>query len=73
MLDLHGYLPFILGLSGGMTGAGLKGMALTLVVALGALGLSIVLGMIGAAARLSNSVVARTVAGVYTTIIRGVP
>ncbi len=73
MFDLHGYFPFILGLTGGMTGVGLKGMALTLVVAFGALALSVVLGMIGAAAKLSNSLIARSIAGVYTTIIRGVP
>ena len=73
MFDLHGYFPFILGLTGGMTGVGLTGMVLTLAVALGALGLSVVLGMIGAAAKLSDSLIAKTVVGVYTTIIRGVP
>ncbi len=62
MLDLHGYLPFIL-----------KGMALTVTVAAGSLALSVVLGMLGAAAKLSRSIVARALAGVYTTIIRGVP
>ena len=56
MFDLHGYFPFILGLSEGMTGDGLKGMVLTVTVALGSLALSVVLGMIGAAAKLSNSV-----------------
>ncbi len=73
MFDLHGYFPFILGLSEGMTGDGLKGMVLTVTVALGSLALSVVLGMIGAAAKLSNSVIARTIAGVYTTLVRGVP
>ena len=62
MFDLHGYLPFIL-----------DGMVLTVSVAVCSLALSVVLGIFGAVARLSNSVIARTVAGVYTTIIRGVP
>ncbi|MFQ5785189.1 MAG: ABC transporter permease [Alphaproteobacteria bacterium] len=62
MLELHGYLPFIL-----------EGMGLTVAVAVGSLALSIVLGMFGAAAKLSGSIAAKTVAGVYTTIIRGVP
>jgi len=62
MLELHGYLPFIL-----------KGMVLTVTVAVGSLALSVVLGMLGAAGKLSRSLIAKTVAGVYTTIIRGVP
>jgi len=62
MFDLHGYLPFIL-----------KGMALTIEVALLSLLLAIVLGMLGALAKLSDSRVARLVAGVYTTLIRGIP
>jgi len=62
MLDLHGYLPFIL-----------KGMVLTVTVAVGSLALSVVLGMLGAAGKLSHSLIAKTIAGVYTTIIRGVP
>ncbi len=62
MLELHGYLPFIL-----------KGMVLTVTVALGSLALSVVLGMLGAAAKLSRSLVAKAIAGIYTTIIRGVP
>lgn len=62
MLELHGYLPFIL-----------KGMKLTVMVAVGSLALSVVLGMLGAAGKLSHSVIANAAAGVYTTIIRGVP
>ncbi len=62
MLDLHGYLPFIL-----------KGMVLTVTVAVGSLALSVVLGMLGAAGKLSHSLIAKAIAGVYTTIIRGVP
>ncbi len=62
MLDLHGYLPFIL-----------KGMVLTVEVALLSLGIAFVLGMIGAVAKLSSSKIAQTIAGVYTTLIRGIP
>ncbi len=62
MFDLHGYLPYIL-----------DGMMLTVAVAICSLALSVVLGMIGAVAKLSNSTIAKTIAGTYTTIIRGVP
>jgi arginine/ornithine transport system permease protein len=62
LFDLHGYLPFIL-----------DGMMLTVAVAIASLALSVVLGIVGAVAKLSKSVIARTIAGVYTTIIRGVP
>jgi len=62
MFDLHGYGPSIL-----------AGALLTLEVALVALLISVVLGMTAALARLSHSRVARTIAGVYTTLIRGVP
>lgn len=62
MFDLQGYLPFIL-----------KGMLLTVEVALLALVISVVLGMLGAVAKLSNSRIARLLAGTYTTLIRGVP
>lgn len=62
MLELHGYLPFIL-----------KGMGLTVTLAIGSLALSVVLGMLGAAGKLSHSASANAVARVYTTIIRGVP
>jgi arginine/ornithine transport system permease protein len=62
MFDLHGYFPFIL-----------KGMAVTVQVALLSLLVAVALGMLGALAKLSKSRVARSVAGVYTTLIRGVP
>jgi len=62
MFDMQGYLPFIL-----------EGMKLTVAVALLSLVISVVLGMLGALAKLSKSSAAQTVAGVYTTIIRGVP
>lgn len=62
MLELHGYFPFIL-----------SGMLLTVQVAVYSLGISVVLGIFGAVAKLSNSRIARLVAGLYTTLIRGVP
>ena len=62
MLDLQGYLPFIL-----------EGMVLTVQVALLSLVISVALGVAGALAKLSRSRIARGVAGLYTTIIRGVP
>ncbi|MDH3793425.1 MAG: ABC transporter permease subunit, partial [Rhodospirillales bacterium] len=62
MFDLQGYGELVL-----------KGFGLTVAVALLSLAISTLLGMIGAVAKLSKSRVARTIAGVYTTIIRGVP
>ncbi len=62
MSDVISYLPLIL-----------KGMVLTVEVALISLLISVLLGMLGAVAKLSKSRVARTIAGVYTTIIRGIP
>ncbi len=62
MFDLHGYFPLIL-----------DGMKLTVAVALLSLAIAMVLGMLGALAKLSKSKTARLVAGIYTTIIRGVP
>ena len=51
----------------------LKGMLLTVEVALLSLFISVVLGMIGALAKLSKSRLAQSVAGIYTTVIRGMP
>ena len=60
---LEGYLyPFIL-----------AGFALTLKLALASLALAVALGMLGAVAKLSRSRVVRGIAGVYTTVVRGVP
>lgn len=59
---LHGYLPAILG-----------GLSLTLQIAAASLAVACVLGMLGAVAKLSQSRVARGLADVYTTLIRGVP
>lgn len=62
MTMLHGYLPAILG-----------GLSLTLQIAAASLAVACVLGMLGAVAKLSQSRVARGLADVYTTLIRGVP
>ncbi|MDX1710269.1 MAG: ABC transporter permease [Rhodovibrionaceae bacterium] len=62
MLDLQGYGPMIM-----------EGALVTVEVALLSLAIAVILGMLGALAKLSNSVVSRNVAQVYTTIIRGVP
>jgi len=59
---LHGYLPNIL-----------DGATVTLTVALASLAIAVILGLAGAAMKLSASRVARSVATVYTTVIRGVP
>lgn len=62
MTDIINYLPLIL-----------KGMVLTIEVALLSLLISVLLGMLSAVAKLSKSRVARAIAGIYTTIIRGIP
>ncbi len=51
----------------------LRGAALTLVLALCSLGLALSLGVAGCAAKLSRWRMARTLATVYTTVIRAVP
>ena len=62
IFDLHGYLPLIL-----------QGMLLTIEVAVLSLLIAIVLGMLGAVAKLSGSRLAKSIAGIYRTLIRGVP
>ena len=62
MSDVIAYLPLIM-----------KGMLLTVEVALISLLISVLLGMLGAVAKLSNSRIAKGIAGIYTTIIRGIP
>ncbi|SJL82894.1 ABC transporter permease [Vibrio palustris] len=62
MLDLYNY-GFVL----------LKGALLTIEVALLSLIIALVLGMLGALAKLSSHRLIRTVATGYTTIIRGIP
>lgn len=59
---LHGFLPSLL-----------EGATVTLSVALASLAVAVLLGLAGSLAKLSHSRVARGVAGVYTTLIRGVP
>jgi arginine/ornithine transport system permease protein len=59
---LHGFLPSLL-----------EGAAVTLGVALSSLALAATLGLLGALAKLSRSRIARAIAGLYTTMIRGVP
>ncbi len=59
---LQGFLPSLL-----------EGTGITLVVAFLSLLIAIVLGLMGAAAKLSKIRVARGIASVYTTVIRGVP
>lgn len=62
MLDLEGYGPQLL-----------QGTGLTVMVALLSLAIACVLGMATALAKLSKNPVPRSVATVYTTVIRGVP
>jgi len=59
---LHGYLPAIVG-----------GLWVTLSVAGLLLALACVFGLLGAAARLSDSRPLRWAAEIYTTVIRGLP
>ena len=51
----------------------LEGLAVTLGVALASLAVASVLGLAGAAAKLSRRPLLSGIAGVYTTLIRGVP
>ena len=62
MLDLKGY--------GWMLRDGLE---MTLSVGVSALGVAVVFGLLGAWGKLSSSPLARSMAGTYTTVIRGVP
>ncbi len=62
MFSLHGYGPSIL-----------EGTFLTIAVALSSLLISMILGIIGALAKLSTSKILQIGAKTYTTIIRGIP
>ncbi|THB79007.1 MAG: ABC transporter permease [Desulfobulbaceae bacterium] len=62
MLNLQGYGPSIL-----------EGTILSLEVSIASLGIAMLLGIIGALSKLSNSKPLRLVAQLYTTIIRGIP
>lgn len=59
---LHGYGPMVAG-----------GVGVTLRIAVGSLAMACVFGLIGALARLSASRIARVLAQVYTTVVRGLP
>jgi arginine/ornithine transport system permease protein len=59
---LHGFLPSLI-----------EGAAVTLGVALSSLVVAAALGLAGALAKLSRSRIAQGLAGIYTTLIRGVP
>ncbi|MGQ3051991.1 MAG: ABC transporter permease [Roseateles sp.] len=59
---LHGFLPSLL-----------EGATVTLGLALSSLLIAALLGLIGALAKLSRSRIAQALAGLYTTLIRGVP
>jgi arginine/ornithine transport system permease protein len=62
LFDLEGYLPLIL-----------TGTWVTIKVALCSLFVALSLGILTALGRLSSSKIWRSVAGVYTTVIRGIP
>ncbi len=59
---LHGFLPTLI-----------EGTGITLAVAFLSLVIAVMLGLLGAAARLSKVPFLRGIATVYTTVIRGVP
>ncbi|WP_434359485.1 ABC transporter permease [Parasalinivibrio latis] len=62
MLDLHGYGPSIF-----------KGAILTVELAVFSVLIAVFLGLVTALARLSKNSVARSIATVYSTVVRGVP
>jgi len=51
----------------------LSGTAVTIQLALGSLALSVLLGLVGASAKLAKSPLSNRIASAYTTLIRGVP
>ncbi len=59
---LHGFFPTLI-----------EGTGITLAVAFSSLVIAVLLGLLGAAARLSKAPLLRGIATVYTTVIRGVP
>ena len=50
-----------------------EGMLLTIEVAIFSLSIAVILGLLGALAKLSKSWLARGIATIYTTLIRGIP
>ena len=51
----------------------LRGLAVTILVGVSAIPLMLLLGLLGAWGKLSANPAARTLAGAYTTIVRGIP
>jgi histidine transport system permease protein/arginine/ornithine transport system permease protein len=51
----------------------LSGTAVTVQLAMASLTLSVILGLIGASAKLAVNPISRRIAGIYTTLVRGVP
>lgn len=62
MLDLHGYGWLLL-----------KGLQMTVLVGLCAMGVAILFGLLGAWGKFSHSCLANWAADTYTTVVRGVP
>ena len=62
MFDLHGYGPLLV-----------DGAWLTLKVALASVALGLLFGLLGATAKLSNSIILRGIATGYTAFVRGLP
>lgn len=62
MVDLHGFGPVLL-----------QGALITLQLAVSSLCLGLVLGLMGAAAKLSGSRVLRALGDLYSTLVRGLP
>ncbi len=62
MIDFHGFGDQLL-----------LGAGMTVRLALGALAAGLILGLLGAVAKLSSSRLARTLGTAYTTIVRGLP
>jgi len=60
--DLQGYGPSLI-----------RGLGMTIAVASCAMLVAIGMGLLGAAGKLSQSRIARALAGAYTTIVRGIP
>ncbi|SBS25960.1 Histidine transport system permease protein HisQ [Marinomonas spartinae] len=62
MIDLHGFGDQLL-----------QGALITVELAMASLGVGLVLGLLGAAAKLSSIAPLRWLATIYTTIVRGIP
>ncbi len=62
IIDLYGFWPLIL-----------KGMTVTIAVAVLSLFIALFLGILTALAKLSDNKLLQFIAGVYTTLIRGIP